>query len=53
VSCSGNIVQTETVSAGTDDYDSFEWIAEKYCKNIQDAYESGELQRSYDEMFGN
>jgi hypothetical protein len=53
VSCSGNIVQTETVSAGTNDYDSFEWIAEKYCKNIQDAYESGELQRSYDEMFGN
>ena len=53
VSCSGNIVLTETVSAGTGEYDSFERFGEEYCESIQNAYKSGELQRSYDELFGN
>ncbi|MBR3072232.1 hypothetical protein [Fibrobacter sp.] len=51
VSCSGNMVMTEMIEDGTESIESAEKSGRKYCANIQDAYESGELQRSYDDMF--
>ena len=50
-SCSGNMVMTEMIEDGTESIESAEKSGRKYCANIQDAYESGELQRSYDDMF--